>query len=71
MPSTDSPKRAILYARVSTEEQAEEGYSLPEQVRDLTASFIVAAPGCGSCSERRTPSRLWHSRLPTLDPSPR
>jgi site-specific DNA recombinase len=29
------PKRAVLYARVSTEEQAEEGYSLPEQVRDL------------------------------------
>jgi site-specific DNA recombinase len=35
MPSTDSPKRAILYVRVSTDEQAEEGYSLPEQVRDL------------------------------------
>jgi site-specific DNA recombinase len=29
------PKQAILYARVSTEDQAEEGYSLPEQVRDL------------------------------------
>src|SRR5215208_5925421 len=38
MPSTNShgPKRAILYTRVSTEDQAEEGYSLPEQVRDLT-----------------------------------
>jgi site-specific DNA recombinase len=37
MPSTNghSPKRAILYARVSTEDQAEEGYSLPEQVRHL------------------------------------
>jgi site-specific DNA recombinase len=31
-----SEARAILYARVSTEDQAEEGYSLPEQVRDLT-----------------------------------
>jgi site-specific DNA recombinase len=29
-------KRAVLYARVSTEEQAERGYSLPEQIRDLT-----------------------------------
>jgi site-specific DNA recombinase len=26
----------VLYARVSTEEQAERGYSLPEQIRDLT-----------------------------------
>jgi site-specific DNA recombinase len=29
------PARALLYARVSTEDQAEEGYSLPEQIRDL------------------------------------
>src|SRR5215216_92667 len=39
MPSTNGhgpKKRAILYARVSTEDQAEEGYSLPEQIRDLT-----------------------------------
>ena len=31
MPSTDSPKRAILYARVSGEERAKKGYSLPDQ----------------------------------------
>lgn len=30
-----TPKRAALYARVSTDEQAERGYSLPEQIRDL------------------------------------
>src|SRR5919199_2808343 len=38
MPDTNGhghQKKAILYARVSTEEQAEEGYSLPEQIRDL------------------------------------
>jgi FtsP/CotA-like multicopper oxidase with cupredoxin domain len=37
----------------------------------LTAPFIVSAPGCGSRSERRTPSRLERSRLPMLDLSPR
>src|SRR4028119_107296 len=31
------PKRAILYARVSTEEQAKTGYSIPEQLRELRA----------------------------------
>jgi site-specific DNA recombinase len=29
------PKRAILYARVSTDEQAKSGYSIPEQLREL------------------------------------
>jgi hypothetical protein len=32
--------------------------------RALTASFIVAAPGCGSHSERRIPVRLLYRRLP-------
>src|SRR3712207_3666850 len=36
-----------------------------------TAPFIITAPECGSHSERRIPSRLGHSRLPMLDPSPR
>jgi site-specific DNA recombinase len=31
------PKRAILYVRVSTEEQAMSGYSIPEQLRELRA----------------------------------
>jgi predicted site-specific integrase-resolvase len=35
MPSTDGPKRAILYARVSTDEQARCGYSLAQQLEAL------------------------------------
>src|SRR5215208_5269415 len=37
MPSTNGhdPKRAILYARVSTKEQAESGYSLAQQLEAL------------------------------------
>src|SRR5215204_7781869 len=37
MPSTNghSPKRAILYARVSTDEQARSGYSLAQQMEAL------------------------------------
>src|SRR5829696_6907029 len=37
MPSTNghSPKRAILYARVSTDEQARSGYSLAKQIEAL------------------------------------
>src|ERR671916_800664 len=39
MPSTNghSPKRAILYARVSTDEQARSGYSLAQQSEALRA----------------------------------
>jgi site-specific DNA recombinase len=38
MPSTNgpSPKRAILYACVSTEEQARSGYSLAQQLEALS-----------------------------------
>src|SRR5918997_2245123 len=37
MPNTNGhgPKTAVLYARVSTEEQAKTGYSIPEQLREL------------------------------------
>src|SRR3712207_6457085 len=35
MPSTDNPKRAVLYARVSTDEQAKSGYSIPDQLGTL------------------------------------
>src|SRR5215203_5579261 len=35
MPTTESPKRAILYARVSTDEQARSGYSLAQQLEAL------------------------------------
>lgn len=31
------PKRAILYARVSTEEQSKSGYSIPDRLRELRA----------------------------------
>ena len=39
MPSTNGlgPKRAILYARVSTDEQARSGYSLAQQLEALRA----------------------------------
>ena len=42
MPSTNGhgPKRAILYARVSTEEQSKSGYSIPEQLRELRAYAV-------------------------------
>jgi len=33
MESNNSPKRGVVYARVSKEEQKKEGYSLPSQVR--------------------------------------
>src|SRR5215211_6596462 len=35
MPTTDSPERAILYTRVSTDEQARSGYSLAQQIEAL------------------------------------
>jgi DNA invertase Pin-like site-specific DNA recombinase len=39
MPSINGhgPKRAILYARVSTDEQARSGYSLAQQMEALRA----------------------------------
>jgi DNA invertase Pin-like site-specific DNA recombinase len=35
MPSTNGSKRAILYVRVSTEEQARSGFSLAQQLEAL------------------------------------
>src|SRR5215218_6345663 len=35
MPNINGSGRAILYARVSTDEQAKAGYSIPEQLREL------------------------------------
>jgi site-specific DNA recombinase len=42
MPSTNGHglQRAVLYARVSTEEQAKAGYSIPEQLRELRAYAV-------------------------------
>jgi site-specific DNA recombinase len=63
MASTDSPKRAILYARVSTDEQARSGYSLAQQLEALRRYAAregnevleeVADPGqSGASLERR------------------
>ena len=46
MPSTNGhgPKRAILYARVSTDEQARSGYSLAQQLEALRE--YAAREGC-------------------------
>jgi site-specific DNA recombinase len=42
MPTTNGrgPQRAVLYARVSTEEQSKSGYSIPEQLRELRAHAV-------------------------------
>jgi len=42
MPSTNGHglKRAILYARVSTDEQARNGYSIPDQLKELRGHAI-------------------------------
>ncbi len=58
MESTNSqgPKRAVLYARVSTDEQANSGYSLAQQIEALRAH--AAHEGLGILEEvKRTPDR--------------
>jgi predicted site-specific integrase-resolvase len=42
MPSTNGhgPKRAILYTRVSTDEQARSGYSIPDQLKELRGHAV-------------------------------
>ena len=65
MPSTNGhgPKRAILYARVSTDEQARSGYSLAQQMEALREYAAregyevleeVEDPGQGGASLART-----------------
>ena len=57
MPSTNGhgPKRAILYARVSTDEQARSGYSLAQQIEALRD--YAAREGYEVLEEVRTPDR--------------
>jgi len=55
MPSTDSPKRAILYARVSTDEQARSGYSLAQQLEALRE--YAARPGYEILEEVQDPGQ--------------
>ncbi len=45
------PKKAILYARVSTEEQARSGYSLAQQMEALRGS---TRPARGTRSSKRS-----------------
>ena len=57
MPSTNShdPKRAVLYARVSTDEQARSGYSLAQQIEALRAH--AAREGYEVLEEVRDPGQ--------------
>jgi DNA invertase Pin-like site-specific DNA recombinase len=52
MPSTNGhgPKRAVLYARVSTDEQARSGYSLAQQVEALRV--YAASKGYEALNDR-------------------
>ena len=56
MPNTNGHghKTAVLYARVSTDEQARSGYSLAQQIEALKAS--AAREGYGA-------SRRWQTRV--------
>jgi site-specific DNA recombinase len=69
MPSTNGydPKRAILYARVSTDEQARSGYSLAQQLEALREYAAregyevleeVVDPGQSGASLER-PGKRW------------
>ena len=53
MASTNSPRSAILYARVSTDEQARSGYSLAQQLEALRA--YAAREGLGVLEEVADP----------------
>jgi site-specific DNA recombinase len=65
MPNTNGhgPKRAVLYARVSTDEQARSGYFLAQQLEGLRDYALregyeileeVADPGQSGASSERT-----------------
>ncbi len=46
---TEKPTRVALYVRVSTDEQSKNGYSIPDQIRELTRhaeqmGYEVVAP---------------------------
>ena len=49
MPSMNGhgPKRAVLYARVSTDEQARSGYSLAQQLEALRVRYPRGLRGSG------------------------
>ena len=55
MPSTNGygPKRAILYARVSTDEQARSGYSLAQQLEALQDTRKLARSELDAIAARR------------------
>ncbi len=57
MPSTNGhgPKQAILYARVSTDEQARSGYSLGQQIEALRD--YAAREGYEVLERYKTPDR--------------
>ena len=57
MPSANGhgPMRAILYARVSTDEQARSGYSLVQQIEALRA--FGSCRGTRSSRRCKTPDR--------------
>jgi hypothetical protein len=60
MPSTNGhgPKRAILYARVSTDEQTRSGYSPTQQIEALRD--YAARGGTRPRAERRQPGEARH-----------
>lgn len=57
MPSTNGhgPKRAILYARVSTDEQARSGFSLAQQLEAIRES-LEAIPATSTTAARCAPA---------------
>jgi hypothetical protein len=75
VPSTNGhgPRRAILYARVSTDEQARSGYSLAQQIealRDYAAreGYEVYRGGIGPRPERASLERPGMDRVRTWWP---